>query len=150
MLRTPSHATCMRVRMRRLKATARDCRGCLLLFAAPLPGASTAINTRPLTKKSIGTRRSSCRQIFLSNFSTYQSLVAPDRRSSLPGVLAMFAISPFGPMIGAIATVVAFLSFPGLILSAIGLLGQPRRVAGWGVVLRHLIRISHLAISLES
>lgn len=47
----------------------------------------------------------------------------------------MFAISPFGPVIGVIATFAAFLSFPGLILSAIGLFGQHPRLAGWGVVL---------------
>ena len=55
--------------------------------------------------------------------------------TSVTGLLAMFAISPFGPMIGIIATFVAFLSLPGLILSAIGLFGQRRRLAGWGFVL---------------
>jgi hypothetical protein len=55
--------------------------------------------------------------------------------TSAIGLLAMFAISPFGPMIGIVATFVAFLSLPGLILSVIGLSGQRRRLASWGVVL---------------
>lgn len=55
--------------------------------------------------------------------------------TSVTGLLAMFAISPFGTTIGTIATFVAFLSLPGLIFSAIGLFGQRRRLAGWGLVL---------------
>jgi len=55
--------------------------------------------------------------------------------TSVTGLLAMFAISPFGSMISIIATFIAFLSLPGLILSTIGLFGQRSRLAGWGVVL---------------
>lgn len=55
--------------------------------------------------------------------------------TSLTGVLALFAVGPFGSVIATVAMCVAFVSFPGLIISGVGLFREPRRLAGWGVAL---------------
>ena len=54
---------------------------------------------------------------------------------SLIGVLGVFLVGPFGSLIGTVGMCVAFISLPGLAVSAIGLRRQPRRLAGWGVAL---------------
>ncbi len=55
--------------------------------------------------------------------------------TSLTGVLALFAVGPFGSLIATVSMCVAFVSLPGLIISGVGLFRRPRRLAGWGVAL---------------
>ena len=54
---------------------------------------------------------------------------------SLTGVFGLFLAGPFGALISTVAMYVAFLSLPGLVISAVGLGRQPRRLAAWGVAL---------------
>ena len=55
---------------------------------------------------------------------------------SLTGVLALFAsVGPLGPSGSRIFACIAFVSFPGLVISGKGLFRSPRRLAGWGVAL---------------
>lgn len=79
----------------------------------------------------------------------YESPHASDGSASLPrnrlarvgfvfsviGVLAVFLVGPFGPLLGTIGMCMAFLCLPGLALSVMGLRHQPRRLACWGVAL---------------
>lgn len=55
--------------------------------------------------------------------------------TSLTGVLALFAIGPFGSMIDIAGACVAFVSVPGLVFSVSELFWKPRRLAGWGAAL---------------
>jgi hypothetical protein len=55
--------------------------------------------------------------------------------ASLTGLVSLFAIGPFGSLISIIASCVAFVSLPGLIISCLGLFYRPRRLAGWGVAI---------------
>jgi len=54
---------------------------------------------------------------------------------SLTGVISLFAIGHFGPVISTIAVGVAFVSLPGLMISFVGLFRRPRRLARWGIAL---------------
>ena len=54
---------------------------------------------------------------------------------SLIGVVAVFLVGPFGPLVGIIGMCMAFLCLPGLAVSAVALRHQPRRLARWGVAL---------------
>jgi len=54
---------------------------------------------------------------------------------SLIGVLGLFLVGPFGPVIGAVGMCMAFLCLPGLVASIVGLFSTPRRLAGWGLAL---------------
>lgn len=83
-----------------------------------------------------------------ANLNPYQSMADGDQSSvgvrnslgrigfyvSLTAVAGLFA-TPFGPTIGAVGACVAFLALPGTLLSSIGLIWHPRRLAKWGVAL---------------
>ena len=55
--------------------------------------------------------------------------------ASLTGVVSLFAIGPFGSLFSTVASCVAFVSLPGLIISCLGLFYRPRLVAVWGVAM---------------
>lgn len=53
---------------------------------------------------------------------------------SLTGIAGLLT-TPFGPGIGTVGARVAFLALPGTLVSSIGLIWHPRRLAKWGVAL---------------
>gem|GEM_PF-1647484 len=52
---------------------------------------------------------------------------------SVVGVLGVFVIGFFGPPVSTVGVYASFLSLPGLGVSAVGLSGKPKRLAGWGL-----------------
>jgi hypothetical protein len=54
---------------------------------------------------------------------------------SLAGICGVAFVGPFGQTVALIGIVLTFLSLPGIVLSAIGLCGSPRRLAAWGLLI---------------
>jgi hypothetical protein len=54
---------------------------------------------------------------------------------SLAGVLGLMTVGTFGPLVSHIGMYITFLCIPGLAISIVGLVWQPRRFAICGVVL---------------
>ena len=54
---------------------------------------------------------------------------------SLTGVVGLFLVGPFGPVIGTVGMCLTFLCLPGLIVSIAGLFRPPKKLAKWGVAL---------------
>lgn len=75
-------------------------------------------------------------QIELSTITDRNPIARVGFLISFTGVLALFAsVGPFESSVSRIFACIAFVSFPGLIVSGIGLFRSPRRLAGWGVAL---------------
>jgi len=54
---------------------------------------------------------------------------------SLVGICGVFIAGPFGELVTFAGIALAFLSLPGIVLSAVGLRQSPRRLAAWGLVI---------------
>jgi len=54
---------------------------------------------------------------------------------SLLGICGVFVAGPFGASAPRVIISLAFLSLPGIVLSAMGLRRGPRRLATWGLLL---------------
>jgi hypothetical protein len=55
--------------------------------------------------------------------------------ASLLGICGVAIVGPFGEAVSLAGFSMAFLTLPGILLSAIGLGHRPRRLAAWGLVI---------------
>jgi hypothetical protein len=55
--------------------------------------------------------------------------------TSLLGICGVAIVGPFGEAVTVAGISIAFLTLPGIVLSAIGLRRSPRRLATWGLLI---------------
>ncbi|MGQ0634633.1 MAG: hypothetical protein ACT4QC_08480 [Planctomycetaceae bacterium] len=55
--------------------------------------------------------------------------------ASLLGVCGIAIVGPFGEAATLVGVSIAFLTLPGIVLSAMGLRRNPRRLAAWGLLM---------------